>query len=57
MEGVHVISGQGPLVNLSPQQIVDCTQIPPYNNEGCNGGWMNISLEYVINVGGKTTML
>jgi hypothetical protein len=56
MEGVHVISGQGPLVNLSSQQIVDCTQIPPYNNDGCDGGWMNISLEYVINVGGKTTM-
>jgi len=47
IEGVHVISGQGSLVSLSVQQVVDCSQNPPYNNAGCNGGMMNISLEYV----------
>ncbi len=24
---------------LSSQQLVDCANISPYFNEGCNGGW------------------
>jgi len=48
MEGVHVISGQGSLVALSTQQIIDCSNNDIYNNQGCNGGWMNASIQYVI---------
>jgi len=56
IEGAHVISGQGPLVSLSVQQIVDCTfQVDPYDNEGCWGGEMNSSLEYVQNNNGIDT--
>ncbi len=53
IEGVHVISGQGPLVTLSVQQILDCSG--SFGNEGCDGGWMNESLAYVISVGGIET--
>jgi len=45
IEGAHVISGQGSLVSLSVQQIIDCSL--NYDNYGCDGGFMNTSLEYV----------
>jgi len=47
IEGAHVISGQGSLIPLSVQQVLDCSQVPPYNNQCCYGGLMNTSLEYV----------
>jgi len=55
IEGAHVISGQGTLVSLSVQQIIDCSQVSPYNNYGCDGGWMNVSFEYVQNNKGIDT--
>ncbi len=52
MEGVHVISGQGPLVSLSIQQILNCTYNSKYGNAGCDGGYMGESIQYVVDVGG-----
>jgi len=52
MEGVHVISGQGPLVAVSVQQLLNCTQVAPYDNYGCSGGYMNTSIEWVVDNGG-----
>jgi len=49
MEGAWQISGK-PLVALSTQQILDCST--SYGNQGCNGGEMTFSYQYVIGVGG-----
>ena len=31
----------------SQQQLVSCTMVSPYNNLGCNGGWMFNSWSYL----------
>jgi len=50
IEGAWKIAGN-PLVVLSVQQVLDCsTGFPP--NQGCDGGLMNTSFEYVLKAGG-----
>ncbi|XP_043231685.1 procathepsin L-like [Amphibalanus amphitrite] len=47
VEGAWALAGNS-LVSLSEQQLVDCST----ENFGCNGGWIDTSLSYIINNGG-----
>ena len=38
-------------VVMSAQDIIDCSQIPPYGNKGCNGGSIGIAYKYVRDKG------
>lgn len=42
-------------INLSEQQLVDCSHISPYENNGCNGGYGVRALEYIKDFGQTTT--
>jgi len=46
-ETVWAIKGNK-LPILSPQQIVDCSDIDPYDNAGCGGGNPNSTFQYII---------
>lgn len=52
MEGAHW-KKTSTLVSLSESQIVDCSA--KYGNEGCDGGEMSASIQYVIDNGGIDT--
>merc|ERR1711872_229618 len=47
LEGQHALS-TGDLVSLSEEQLVDCDS----SNDGCNGGWPFMALDYVKDNGG-----
>ncbi|PKI62908.1 hypothetical protein CRG98_016745 [Punica granatum] len=48
VEGIHAIT-TGKLVSLSEQELVDCDV--GSENQGCNGGWMDSSFEFVVQHG------
>lgn len=52
VEGQHFLA-TGVLVSLSEQQIVDCSEKD--GNEGCLGGYMHTSYEYIKAAGGLDT--
>ncbi|XP_030248534.1 cathepsin S-like [Sparus aurata] len=38
----------GKLVDLSPQNLLDCSSTPKYGNLGCKGGWLSKAFKYVM---------
>lgn len=52
IEGQHANATKN-LVSLSEQNLVDCSY--GYGNEGCNGGWPEAAMRYVINRSGVDT--
>jgi len=46
IEGQHK-RATGALVSLSEQNLVDCTDGPPYDNAGCDGGIMEFAFKYI----------
>ena len=52
LEGQHILKSKIN-VTLSEQNLLDCTH--SYGNEGCGGGWVDRSFQYVIKNGGIDT--
>eukprot|EP01004_Peranema_trichophorum_P005757 NODE_4606_length_1142_cov_588.501472_g4086_i0.p1 GENE.NODE_4606_length_1142_cov_588.501472_g4086_i0~~NODE_4606_length_1142_cov_588.501472_g4086_i0.p1 ORF type:complete len:323 (-),score=71.14 NODE_4606_length_1142_cov_588.501472_g4086_i0:114-1082(-) len=52
MEGAWVVSGKHPLASLSEEELVQCASSA---GQGCQGGWMDKAIQWVINNGGITT--
>jgi len=47
IEGVVAIASKN-LIEMSEQNIIDCSWNHPYDNEGCDGGDMRSALQYII---------
>lgn len=47
-----VFLATGTMYDLAPQQIVDCATADQPQVQGCNGGFSNLAVQYVIDVGG-----
>jgi cathepsin S len=45
----------GKSVDLSEQQLVDCSSQSPYANQGCNGGFPTDAYDYIIDNKGIDT--
>jgi hypothetical protein len=43
------------LVDLSEQNVLDCSSNSKYGNAGCGGGWMNSAFQYMIDNKGVDT--
>lgn len=54
LEAQHNLSGH-PLVSLSEQNIMDCSQGVPYSNMACLGGLMTKAFQYIIDNKGVDT--
>lgn len=50
IEGQYAMKKGNNLTSFSEQQIVDCT-----DNNGCHGGWMEVSYEYIAETNGLVT--
>ena len=56
-ESYQVLTNKEPItIALSPQQLVDCSYISPYENQGCNGGYGMHAMEYIKDFGQTTEM-
>ena len=54
IEGQHALR-TGNLTSLSEQNLVDCVSSSKYNCYGCEGGWPDKAMDYVINNRGLDT--
>ncbi|KAF5282973.1 hypothetical protein FQA39_LY04844 [Lamprigera yunnana] len=50
----HICYKTGKRYALSPQNLIDCTIAPPFENSGCDGGALEPTYDYVVNVGINT---
>lgn len=53
LESHHFIK-KGQRVSLSEQNVVDCSSRAPYNNLGCQSGWVNRAYDYIRDYGVDT---
>lgn len=54
LEAQHNLTGR-PLVSLSEQNLMDCTENKPYENMACLGGTMDKAFQYIIDNKGVDT--
>lgn len=48
VESALIQSGADKTIDLAEQELVDCALTPKYDNEGCNGGWMDSAFDYIL---------
>lgn len=48
VESSLILNGADKNINLAEQELVDCARSPKYDNEGCNGGWMDSAFDYIL---------
>ncbi|KAL4434884.1 hypothetical protein ABPG74_021223 [Tetrahymena malaccensis] len=48
VESALILNGEDKSINLAEQELVDCATTPKYDNEGCNGGWMDSAFDYIL---------
>ncbi|KAF5270408.1 hypothetical protein FQR65_LT05596 [Abscondita terminalis] len=50
----HICFKTGKRYTLSPQNLIDCTITQPFENSGCEGGALEPTYDYVVNIGINT---